>query len=304
MEILSKAVPITMLAFVVSSMLAVGLSLTVGQILVPLRNLKLISQALLANFVLMPLAAYGIARLLRLDQPLGVALLLLGTAAGAPFLPLLARVSKGNLAFAVGLMVLLMVVTVGYMPLVLPLVLEGVSVDPLKIARSLVFLMMIPLAIGLLVKARLSVAAARIQPWLNRVSTLSLTLLIALLLATNIQNVLNLFGTRGILASVLFIIAGSGMGWILGGPGNDTKRVLALGTAQRNIAASLVVGGQNFNDPNVIVMVVVVAIVGLLLLMPLARFMAKNSQSTVAFDSTGSNSGATDKTLDGAQRKL
>jgi BASS family bile acid:Na+ symporter len=40
-----------------------------------------------------------------------VGLLLLGTAAGAPFLPKLAQIAKGNLAFAVGLMVLLMVVT-------------------------------------------------------------------------------------------------------------------------------------------------------------------------------------------------
>jgi BASS family bile acid:Na+ symporter len=53
---------------------------------------------------------------------------------------------------------------------------------------------------------------------------------------------------------------------------------MALGTAQRNIAAALVVGGQNFNDPKVIVMVVVVAIVGLLLLMPFARYLAKRSQ--------------------------
>jgi hypothetical protein len=42
--------------------------------------------------------------------------------------------------------------------------------------------------------------------------------------------------------------------------------VLALGTAQRNIAASLVVAGQAFSDPNVVVMVVVVAIVGLIVL--------------------------------------
>src|SRR5277367_1740797 len=130
MEFLSKLVPITMLVFVVSSMLAVGLSLTVGQILAPLQNAKLVSLALLTNFVLMPLAALVIARLLQLDQPLKVALLLLGTAAGAPFLPKLAAVAKGSLAFAVGLMVLLMVLTVGYMPLVLPLMLEGVSVDP------------------------------------------------------------------------------------------------------------------------------------------------------------------------------
>lgn len=278
MEILSKAVPITMLAFVVSSMLSMGLSLTVGQILAPLRNYRLIVLGLVANFVLMPFAAFAIARLLRLDEPLGIALLLLGTASGAPFLPLLARISKGNLAFSVALMALLMVVTVGYMPVVLPLLLKGVSVDPMKIGRSLVFLMMLPLAVGLLVRARLSGLAAKAQPSLSRLSILSLALLIALLLITNMQNVLNLYGTRGVLASILFVAAGSGIGWVLGGPQSDTRGVMALGTAQRNIAAALVVGGQNFSDPRIIVMVVVVAIVGLLMLMPLAKYLAKFSQ--------------------------
>src|SRR5215468_646239 len=279
MEILSNIVPMAMLAFVLSSMLSMGLSLTVEQILAPLRNYRLIILGLLANFVLMPFAAFGIAKLLRLDEPLAIALLLLGTASGAPFLPLLARISKGNLAFSVGLMVLLMVVTVAYMPLVLPLFLEGVSVDPLKIGRSLVFLMMLPLAIGLLVKARASGLAAKVQPSLGRLSIISLVLLIALLLITNMQNVLSLYGTRGVLASILFIAAGSGIGWLLGGPQSDTRGVMSLGTAQRNIAAALVVGGQNFSDPKVIVMVVVVAIVGLLLLMPFAKYLAKFSQS-------------------------
>jgi len=305
MEILSKAVPITMLAFVLSSMLSMGLSLTVAQILVPLRNYKLIVLALLGNFVLMPFAAFFIARLLRLDQPLGIALLLLGTASGAPFLPLLARISKANLAFAVGLMVLLMVVTVGFMPLVLPLMLEGVSVDPVKIGRSLVFLMMLPLAIGLLVRARLSGLAAKSQPSLSRLSILSLALLIALLLITNMQNVLSLYGTRGVLASIFFVAAGSGIGWVLGGPQSDTRGVMALGTAQRNIAAALVVGGQNFNDPKVIVMVVVVAIVGLLLLMPLARYLANRSQPASNRSSNDSKLQSLEKSaVDGARRGL
>jgi len=262
-----------MLAFVVSSMLAVGVSLTVGQIMAPLRNAKLVSLALLANFVLMPLGAVVIARLLRLDEPLGIALLLLGTAAGAPFLPKLAGIAKSNLAFAVGLMVLLMVLTVGYMPLVLPLLLEGVSVNPAKIARSLVLLMLLPLGVGLLVKARFCHVADRSRTPLNRISSLSLALLIVLLLVTNIQNVIGLFGTRGILASILFLLGGAGIGWLLGGPAFGTKGVLALGTAQRNIAAALVVGGKNFDDPNVLVMVIVVAVVGLLILMPLARVL-------------------------------
>lgn len=282
MEILNKIVQIAVLVFVVSSMLAVGLSLTVGQILIPLRNVKLVCLALLANFVLMPLGALAIARLLRLEQPLQVALVLLGAAAGAPFLPKLASIAKGNLAFSVGLMVLLMVVTVAYMPLVLPVLLKGVSVNPVKIARSLVFLMLLPLAAGLATKARYEVAAARVRPWLDRISNLSLALLILLLLVLNIQNLIGLFGTRGILASILFLILGAGVGWFLGGPGADTRGVLALGTAQRNIAAALVVGGQNFHDPKVIVMVVVVAIVGLLLLMPLSRGLAKRSKEQAA----------------------
>jgi bile acid:Na+ symporter, BASS family len=275
---ISAVIPLTTLVFVVSSMLAVGLSLTVGEILAPLRNRRLISLALLANFVLMPLAAFVIARLLRLDQPLSTGLLLLGTAAGAPFLPKLAAVAKGSLAFAVGLMVMLMTLTIGYMPLVLPLLVEGVSVNPMKIARSLILLMLLPLVAGLAVKARYGAIAARVAALLNKVSTLSLVLFIVLLLATNIGNIVDLFGTRGILASILFLLAAYGTGWLLGGPGLDTRSVLALGTAQRNIAAALVVGGQNFTDPKVVVMVAVVAIVGLLVLMPLARVAKGRSQ--------------------------
>jgi bile acid:Na+ symporter, BASS family len=275
MELMQKAASVAMLAFVLSSMLAMGLGLTVSAIFAPLRHARLVVLALLANFVLMPLAAVALAALLWLDQPLGVGLLLLGTAAGAPFLPKLAQLAKGDLAFAVGLMVLLMVVTVGYLPLVLPALLPGVAVSPAQIARSLFLLMLLPLAGALAVKARFAVAAARMKPVLDRVSNLSLIVLVLLITAANINNVLAVFGTRGILAGLLFIATGFGIGWLLGGPGMDTRRVLALGTAQRNIAAALVVGSQSFSDPQVVVMVVVVAIVGLLMLMPLSRMLAK-----------------------------
>ena len=49
---------------------------------------------------------------------------------------------------------------------------------------------------------------------------------------------------------------------------------MALGTGQRNIAAALVVANQSFDDPKVVVMVIVVAIVGLIILMPLSRALA------------------------------
>ena len=52
-------------------MVAMGLDLTVGQIIAPLRNARLVVLSLLVNFVLMPLGALALAGLLRLDQPLG-----------------------------------------------------------------------------------------------------------------------------------------------------------------------------------------------------------------------------------------
>ncbi|TMC16820.1 MAG: bile acid:sodium symporter family protein, partial [Chloroflexi bacterium] len=166
-----------MLSFVVSSMLAMGAGLTATQIIQPLRNVRLVVLALLANFVLMPAGAVALAKALRLDEPFGVGLLLLGCAAGAPFLPKLAEFAKGNLAFAVGLMVLLMVVTVGYLPIVLPLLLPGVTVDPWQIARSLVLLMLLPLAAGLALKSYyegFATQAKRVLDWISNVSLILL----------------------------------------------------------------------------------------------------------------------------------
>jgi len=277
MGVLEKAVPIATLVFVVSSMVAMGLGLKVAQITAPLRNLRLVSLSLLANFVLMPAAAVVLARVLRLDEPLGVGLLLLGVAAGAPFLPKLTQIAKGNLAFAVALMVLLMVITVGYLPLVLPVLLPGVSVNPAKIARSLVLLMLVPLAVALAVNAKLPAAAARAKPLFDRLSSLGLILVVVLLVVVNFNKVLSVFGTRAILAGMLFIAFGYAVGWALGGPAADTRPVLGLGTAQRNIAAALVVGGQSFSNPSVVVMVVVVAIVSLLILLPMSRLLARKA---------------------------
>lgn len=276
MELLNKATEIFVVVFVVSCMLAVGARLTVREILAPLRNGRLVSLALIANFVLMPLCSIAIARALWLEKPLGVALVLLGTAAGAPFLPKLVFAAKGDLAFSVALTVLLMVLSVGYMPLVLPLLLKSVNVDVMKIARSLIVLMLLPLCLGLAVKAIFERIADSLGSWLNRISNISLVLLILLILTTNVQKVISLFGTRGVLASVIFLLCGSAIGWLMGGPGAETRSVLALGTAQRNIAAGIVVG-RDFSDPKVFVMIVVVSIVGLLVLVPLVGVLARRN---------------------------
>ena len=268
-----------MLGFVLSSMLGIGLGLSVGEILAPLRNARLVILALVANFIVLPAGAIGLGRLVGLEEPFAIGLLLLASAAGAPFVPKLAQLARGNVAFGVGVMVLLMVVTVVYLPLALPVLLPGVTVDPWKIGRSLFLLMLLPLAVGLAGRAWLPALAGRVKPVLNRLSSLSLTVLMVAITGANLRNVLSVFGTGGIIAGLLLIALGFGTGWLLGGPGRDTRSVLALGTAQRNIAAALVVG-SGFADPKVVVMVVVVAIVGLFVLMPTARLLSRGASST------------------------
>jgi BASS family bile acid:Na+ symporter len=277
MNLLNKVATTALLGFVVSSMVAMGVGFTVRQIIDALRDVRLVLLALLANFVAMPLGALALDKMLRLDEPLGVGLLLLGAAAGAPFLPRLTELAKGNLPFAVGIMVLLAVGTVGYLPLVLPLLLPGVTVNSEKIAGWLFLLTLLPLATGFALRARYAELAARVKPVLDRVSNVSLVPVVLLLAAANIGKILQVFGTRGIIAGFLLIALGFGIGWMLGGPGVDTRRALALATAQRNIAAAFVVASESFSDPNVVIMVVAVTIVGLLTLLPLCHVLA-NSQ--------------------------
>jgi BASS family bile acid:Na+ symporter len=276
MDLLSKAATVAVLSFVVFNMLAMGAGLTVTQITEQLRNVRLVVLALLANFVLMPIGAVALAKVLRLDEPFEVGLLLLGCSAGSPFLPRLTEIAEGNLVFAVGIMALLMVVTVGYLPIVLPLLVRGVTVDPWQIARSLVLLMLSPLAAGLALKAFYQGLAARVKPTLGRISNVSLVLLAFLITAANIHKVLEVFGTFAILAGLLLIALGIGIGWLLGGRRVDNKRVMALCTGQRNTAAGMVVATRSFDDPRVLVMVIVFAIVGLTLLLLFSRALAKH----------------------------
>ncbi len=273
-EILETLAALSVLVFVIGSMASMGLSLKVGQIIAPLKNVKLVILALVANFVLVPIVAYVITLVLPLDESLRIGLILLATAAGAPFLPKLAEVAKGSAAFSVGLMVLLMVVTIIYLPIVLPLLLGGVEVNPWDIAQSLIVMMLIPLAIGLFINWRYEDTAAKIQPTFGQASNIAILVLTVLGLVLNFKDMIGLVGSWGILAGIIFIVASLVIGYLLGGSDSGIKSVMGLGTGQRNISAALVVAGQSFGI-DVITYLMVIAVVGLVILMPMAGELGK-----------------------------
>jgi BASS family bile acid:Na+ symporter len=276
-EILETLAQLSVLVFVIGSMTSMGLSLTMKQILDPLKNARLVILALVANFILVPIVAYAITLVIPLDDAIRIGLILLSTAAGAPFLPKLAQAARGNIAFSVGLMVLLMLVTILYLPVVLPLLLGDVEVNPWDIARSLIVMMLIPLAIGLLIRGRWPDAATNIQPTFGTASNIALLALMVLGLVLNFSSMIALVGSLGILAGLIFIVISLVMGYLLGGSDPGTKSVMGLGTAQRNISAALVVAGQNFGA-DVITYLMVIALIGLVVLMPTAGELGKRAK--------------------------
>jgi len=274
---LELAARLAILAFVVASMLSVGLGLSLAQILEPLRSARIVLCALVANFVFVPTLGYLITRTIALPQSLAIGILLLGTGAGAPFLPKLVEFAKGSVALAVGLMVMLMTVTVAFMPITLPILIPTARVNAWHIAKPLLTVMLTPLFFGLLVRARWKVFASYFEPYLRHASTVSLVVAILLVLATHNREAVRTIGFNAILAGAALLLVSFGCGFVLGGASAGTKTVLAFATAQRDISAALVVAVENFPEPDVVLMLIVVALLGVCVQIPLAVALGRRT---------------------------
>jgi BASS family bile acid:Na+ symporter len=268
---------LAVLVFVVTCTAAAGLGLAVRDVGASLRRGRLMALAVLANFFVAPAVAYGLTALVPLPRPYSIGLLLLGAAAGAPFLPKLAGLARGDAAFSVALMLVLMVGSVVFVPLALPVMIPGLSARPWPLLRPLLVTMLLPLGGGMLLRARSDRWAARLRPGLGAVSNASMVLAVLLLTGLNGEAMLGTFGSGAVAVAVLFVSAALATGYALGGPAPGTRSVLGLGTGQRNIAAALVVATQNFTDPGVVAMLLVSTLAGLVVLVPAARWFARRA---------------------------
>lgn len=278
-ELLSTLTRLFTLIFVVSSMFSFGLRLTPRQIIEPLRDARLVILSLAVNFVIVPLAALLLASVFDLHDDLRTGLILISTVAGAAFTPKLAQIAKGDIPFAVSLTALLLLATVVFQPLVLPLLLPGVQVDALGIFKSLSVQTLVPLALGLLVNSLWDEESEALLPPLGQIANTSLALMLALQLGLGLRDVLGLLGTGAILAILLVLVIAMVAGYFLGGPDAARRRTLAVGSGQRNLAAALVVGTSNFaSRPDVIIVVTAAGLIAMVLVIPVAGQLGKQSK--------------------------
>ncbi len=278
-EVISTLTNTFTLAFVVTSMFSLGLAMTVKDILEPFRNLRLIILMVVANFVIMPLGGLLISRILSLEADLQIAVLLVSCVAGAPLTIKASQIARGDMKSAGTLVVLQVVITVISVPFILPLLIPGIQVDVVAIALPLIVQIFLPLAAGILMNYRYDEEAEMTRPIMGEISNISLGLMLVLNLG-NIGKVLALLGTGSILAVTFVIVLGFVSGYLLGGPNPDTRKVLSIGTGQRNYAAAFVLAGGNFAEqPNVFLLLLSASLISMILVMLLAGEFRKRAGS-------------------------
>ena len=267
---------LSVLAFVVSAMLTLGMSQRLRDVIAPLKSPLPVLLALLMNFALAPLLAIALTRLIPLQPSHATGILLLGAAAGAPFLPKLAEIARGSVADSVALMVLLMGASIVFMPLALPFMAPGLSAAPWEIAKPLLFLMAAPLAVGFAISLSGAAWAEGLLAVTRTIANVAALLVIVLMVGTNFKTLVSTLGSLAIGTYILYLLTIIGAAYLVGAFDKPTQRIFALGAGSRNIPAALVVADASTSDPAVTVMLIVAFVISLLVLLGLATAMRRN----------------------------
>lgn len=277
-EFLRSAVQYIAPVFVICTMLNVGLTQKLSAIAAHLKNWPFVLKMLAANFVFAPLLMIVVLSFAPFDPPLKAGLLIFSLGAGAPFLIKLTQTAEHELSLGAAVMMLLMVVTVVYMPAVLPRVLTGISVDAMAIAKALLIQMLLPIAVGMLIAHLLPSLTKKLQPWVAWFGNLAMYAMVVVTLVGYFPNLLKIIGTGAFLVGLLFVAAAFGLGYLAGWGKDHLEDIGGLGTAQRNTAAGVIVAIQNFKDPNVFVMLTLANVLGIVMLMFIAKALSRDNK--------------------------
>jgi predicted Na+-dependent transporter len=267
---LDKLVAPTML---VALTFGAGLQADREHLIAILRSFGLLGRALLANFIIVPILGVLIAKLFALPPFVATGFLLMAIAPGVPFILINTRKKGGSLGLAIELAVFLPLLSIITVPITAQLVLPAGAASQLSLGQfvlTLLLFQLLPLLVGISIGYRAPGIAPRLARIAQIIFFVMLLVLLAALAPRIARDVTVVYGSRGMLAMLCIVILSLLTGWLLGGPVRETRRVLGIGTALRNIGLTAVVATSAFRaTPEVastvivylLIQVVVVAIV-------------------------------------------
>jgi len=262
--------------FTVGNLAAMGLELNLRDAIKALRNVKFVALIVVWSWVIGPAFTYLITKILPLAEPYAIGLLLACAAPCAPFYPVVVRKAKGDVAFAAALLLLTAVGTVLVMPLMLPLMIKGLTVSAWAIAKPLLTLVLTPLAIGIAIKVYAEKAADKLFPVVKKIAGVFTLLVLVFVLVLYGKKMLDSMGSFAIGAQLLFLGGMAAVSYLVGfGLKQDQRSIMALGMGTRNIAAVFAVLMAIPNpDPRLVVMVILVVPLSVIVATIAARVFA------------------------------
>lgn len=277
-EFFQQAIGYLVLIFVVTSMLNVGLTQKPSRILFHLQNHQFLLTMLIVNLMLVPALMIYALRLVPVAPHYEVGLLLFGLAAGAPFLIHLTRTSKRDLALGATVMMVLMLGTVVTMPIVLPVLIDGVTVSAWEIVAPMFTQMILPMVIGMVILQWFESFTAIVQPWVAKLSNIALyALLVAIVVGFSTAladpDIWIALGVGfGVLIIAFFI------GYMIGDGHDQLKDIGGLATAQRGTAPAMIVASSAFEDPRILVVITLLNALAVILLILAAKWLSPDNR--------------------------
>lgn len=232
-------------------MMTVGIGVSFRDVVKVARDWRLLLRAAIANYVFVPLIAVGLLIFFHPQAMVTVGILVAVICPGAPFGPPLTAVAKGKVVTAVGLMTVLAASSAILAPLLLRVLLPIVSVpadlmlNPLKVINALMVTQFLPLCLGMLLRRFNPEWTSRWKNVFTRVSTLLNIWLLVLVLVVQF-NMLRQIRIPAILGILALVAATFLAGWLMGGPGRDQRKTLAITTSTRNVGVALVIVAGSF----------------------------------------------------------
>lgn len=241
-------------------LLAVGMRLRWREVVDALRRSRP-AWLLSLNFVIVPLLTLGIAHALDVPRPITVGMLLLAAAPFAPVVPVFAGLAGADLALAAGLTALMPFLSAFLTPAVCALGLlavpgaEALQFRFLTILLVLVATITLPLAAGVALNHGLTQLTARLLRPIEGLSSFAGALVLVVVAVLQFRTVVAI-GWKPLLAMTLVFELSMLLGWASSASGRGSRKVVALGTGNRNIALALLLALASFPASPVVGVVV------------------------------------------------
>lgn len=282
-ELLNYTLHVALISFMLGSLVDVGLRLDIRDAWAALRDREFVVTSVVSGFVVGPILAVVIARVLALPEPYALGLLLLGLSPCAPFLPLLSDMAKGDPAYSAALILIAALGTIILMPIALPFVAPGLHAGAGSIARPLLLLVLTPFAIGIAVRQISKRWADRCDPIIAKLVAFNVVVLLSVAFAQNFEHILSAIGTWAIAAQFIYYgglaICAYAVSYRLP---QERRSVVTVGICTRNVGAALAPLSAVPNvDPRSSTMCILAAFITLLVGIVVAKMLAKLSSSRV-----------------------